>query len=83
MRERLRSFLGVWAPMIVGVALIALAVNFILALRSGPSDPIFPLDPAAAWGCGGAVIVVGVLLIGSTYGRWRKVRLASAGKFER
>lgn len=76
MRERLRSFMGVWAPMLVGIAFIVGAVNFLVAPRAGPQDPNFPLDPAAAWACGGALIVVGAILLLSTYGRWKKVRLA-------
>lgn len=82
MRERLRSFLGVWAPMLLGIAFIAGALNFLLAPRAAPADPNFPLDPAAAWACGGGLIVVGALLLLSTYGRWKKVRLARGPRRE-
>lgn len=78
-RERARAFLGVWAPLILGVLLIALAVNFLLAPRVPGPNPIFVLDPTAAGLCGGAVIVVGAILVLSTIGRWRKVRRARGG----
>ena len=76
MRERIRAFLGVWAPLILGVLLIAFAVNFLLAPRSPSGNPNFVLDPAAAAVCGGLVILVGGVLILSTVGRWRKARLS-------
>ncbi|MBI4415539.1 MAG: hypothetical protein HY557_00975 [Euryarchaeota archaeon] len=78
---RVREVLGVWAPMLVGILLIAFAVNFLLRAPAGSGDPYFPLDPAAAAVCGGGVVAIGGILILSTYGRWRKVRAARrAGK---
>ena len=74
MRERLREALGVWAPMLVGVLLLVVAVNFLLTARAPGMDPTFRLDPVAATLCGSLVIGVGGLLVLSTYGRWRKVR---------
>jgi len=76
-RERLRAFLGVWAPMLLGVLLIGLAVNFLIVGRGPTTNPYFVLDPVGAAFCGGAVIVVGFILVLSTLGRWRKVRQAS------
>jgi hypothetical protein len=61
--------------MVVGLLLIALAVNFLLTVR-GTSDPVFRIDPVGAAACGLAVIFVGGLLLLSTYGRFRKVRRA-------
>ncbi len=78
MRERVRSFLGVYAPMIVGLLGIALAVSFLLTPRPPPTIPLFAVDPIAAAACGGGVILVGAILILSTVGRWRKVRRARA-----
>jgi len=73
-RERVRSFLGVYAPMIVGLLLIGLAVNFLLASPAAATSPWFVLDPLSSAMCGGIVILVGCILILSTMGRWRKVR---------
>jgi len=75
-RERVRSFLGVWAPMILGVLLIALAVNFLVSPRSPSAYPSFVVDPVGAFVCGGIVILIGGILMMSTYGRWRKARAA-------
>ena len=74
-----RAFLGVWAPMILGLLLIALAVNSLLVPSAVPANPGFPLNETAARACGGGVILVGGLLILSTLGRWRKIRLARRG----
>ena len=73
MRERIRAVIGLWTPMVLGLVLIGLAVNFLI---SPPSvrDPLFRLEPFAAVACGGGVILVGGLLILSTYGRWRKLQ---------
>ena len=76
MRESVREFLGVYAPLIVGVLLVVVAVNFLLAPRAPAANPWFVLDPLAADACGGIVILVGGLLVLSTLGRWRKVRRA-------
>ncbi len=78
MRERVRGFLGVWAPMILGLALVAVAVNFLVAPRPPPGGACEPfcLDASAAAACGGFVILVGLVLVLSTVGRWRKVRRA-------
>ncbi len=76
MREQIRAFLGVWAPMILGLVLIALAVNFLVIGGGTSRNPLFPIDPLGAAFCSGAVIVVGGILILSTLGRWRKVRIA-------
>lgn len=62
--------------MILGLLLIALAVNFLVIGGGSSRNPLFPVEPLAAAFCGGAVIVVGAILILSTLGRWRKVRRA-------
>lgn len=71
-------------PMAVGVLLIAVAVNFLSGLVSNPPDAgpgdIWSLDPRASAVCGGGVIVVGAILILSTFGRWRKAQSARRGR---
>ena len=76
MRERVRAFLGVWAPMILGVLVIALAVSYLLAPPAQGENPIFAVDPLASAACGLLLVAVGGIMIASTYGRWRKARLA-------
>ena len=76
MRERVREALGVWAPMLVGILLLVVGVNFLLTAREGGGDSTFQLEPVGSALCGGLVLVVGGLLVLSTYGRWRKVRAA-------
>jgi len=75
-RERLRGFLGVYAPLIIGLLLIVLAVNFLLSPPNPAANPVFAVDPLAAGACGVIVILVGGVLLFSTLGRWRKVRAA-------
>lgn len=74
MRERVREALGVWMPMGLGFLLIAVAVNFLLTPRTSSPDPLFPIDPLAAAVCAGVLVLVGAVLVLSTYGRLRKAR---------
>ena len=76
MRERLREFFGVYAPLIVGILVIVPAVNFLISPRAPAANPWFAIDPLAAAACSGMVIIVGLVLVLSTLGRWRKVRAA-------
>ena len=76
MREQVRTFLGIYAPLLIGLALILVAVNFLLAPPSAAANPWFAVDPLASAACGGIVILVGGTLAVSTLGRWRKMRLA-------
>jgi len=68
--------------MLIGLVLIALALNFLITPRAppGPSCEPFCVDPAAEVACGGGVVFVGVLLVMSTIGRWRKVRRTMTDK---
>lgn len=75
MRERVREFLGVWAPMLLGLLIIALAVSFLLSPPPPNPNPVFTVDPLASAACGLVLIFVGAVLMVSTYGRWRKARL--------
>ena len=76
MRERIRAFLGVYAPMIVGVGIIVLAVSYLVTPRPPNPNPLFNVDALTSAACAGIVILVGGILILSTTGRWRKVRAA-------
>lgn len=82
MRERVREFLGVWAPMILGVLIIASAVSFILSPPPPSTSPYFLVDPAAYDACGLLLVLLGAVLVLSTFGRWRKARAARAPREE-
>ena len=68
-RERLRTFLGFWAPVLIASLLVGVAVNFYLFANLGD------LEGWRAF-CTAAVIFVGALLLVSSYGRLRKARAA-------
>jgi len=74
-RERIRAVLGVWAPMTIGLVLIATALNFYFnaQLTGGLLEPNLE-----AWRgvCAAGVVFVGALLVLSTTGRYRKARAA-------
>lgn len=74
--ERLRALLGVWAPMAIGLWIIATAVLFYLTADLSPSGA-FRQD-LESWRlvCSGGVFFVGALMILSTTGRYRKARAA-------
>jgi hypothetical protein len=77
--ERVRTFLGVWAPIILGGLVIAFALNFIL--RTSETPDRWPEDLSwDAWraACAGGLIFIGVLLGLSTLGRYRKTKEARA-----
>ena len=57
-RPRLREVLGVWAPMLVGLLLVAVAANFLIAARGPSVDPYFRLDPVSSTLCGAGVIAI-------------------------
>lgn len=77
MSERLRTFLGVWAPMAFGVLLIGTAVNFYLHADLGLGIRVPDVE---SWrlACSSGVVFVGGVMILSTYGRFRKMRAARA-----
>ena len=76
MRERVREFLGVWAPMILGLVIIGSAVGFILSPTPPSTSPYFVVDPLAYDVCGLLLAFIGGILVLSTFGRWRKTRAA-------
>src|SRR2546422_11005223 len=47
-RERVRTFLGVWAPLIIGGLLIVFAVNFLLTATT-PSGPFSRWPAEFSW----------------------------------
>jgi len=71
--ERVRSFLGVWAPMAIGLFIIVTSVSFYFTatlignVRTGDLEP---------WRlvCSAGAFFVGGLLIFSTYGRYTKTK---------
>ena len=73
--ERVRTFLGVWAPLIVGGLLIIFAVNFFLTATT-PSGPFSRWPAEFSWDlwrgiCTGALVFIAVVLGISTWGRAR------------
>src|SRR5207245_10195492 len=74
--ERVRSILGVWAPMAIGVFIIVTSVNFYF--NANLTNGLFPGD-LGSWRLvcsAGAFFVAGVLLL-STLGRSRQTKAAS------
>jgi len=71
--ERIRAFLGVWMPMIIGLFVIVTAANFLFLadLTGGPLQP-----SVESWRlvCSGGAFFVGSLLMLSTYGRHKKAK---------
>ena len=72
----MREFLGVWAPMILGLVIIGSAVGFILSPTPPSTSPYFIVDPLAYDVCGLLLAFIGGILVLSTFGRWRKARAA-------
>ena len=81
MSPRVRAFLGVWMPLILGGLVIALAANFLAATSTPPSGPPWPKGYSwDAWraACAGGLVFVGVVLGISTLGRYQKAKAARA-----
>ncbi len=76
-RERVRSILGVWMPMVIGLWIIATAVIFYFTADLTPSGP-FGQD-LESWRlvCSAGVFLIGGLLLMSTFGRFQKARAAA------
>ncbi len=73
-RERVRSILGVWMPMVIGLWIIATAVIFYVTANLTASGP-FGQD-LESWRlvCSAGVFLLGSLLLMSTFGRFQKAR---------
>jgi len=95
-RERVRAFLGVWAPLIIGGLLIIFAVNFFLTATT-PSGPFSRWPAEFSWDlwrgiCTGGLVFIAVILGISTWGRarssgarrraWEKYRKSKEGGTE-
>ena len=76
--ERVRTFLGVWAPLILGGLLVAIAVNFFVTATS-PSGPFSRWPVEFSWDlwravCSAGLVFIAVILGISTLGRVRSSR---------
>jgi len=71
--ERVRSVLGVWAPMAIGLFIIITSVSFYLTASLIGNELTGNLEP---WRlvCSAGAFFVGGLLIFSTYGRYTKTK---------
>ncbi len=76
-RERVRSILGVWMPMVIGLWIIATALIFYFTANLTASGP-FGQD-LESWRlvCSAGVFLLGALLLMSTFGRFQKARVAA------
>jgi hypothetical protein len=73
--ERVRVILGVWAPMAIGLFIIATSVNFYVTAQLSDVPLAGNLE---SWRlvCSAGAFFVGAVLLLSTYGRYRKAREA-------
>jgi hypothetical protein len=71
--ERVRSILGVWAPMAIGVFIIVTSISFYFTASLTGNVLTGDLEP---WRlvCSAGAFFVGGLLIFSTYGRYTKTK---------
>jgi hypothetical protein len=71
--ERVRSVLGVWAPMVIGLFIIVTSVSFYFTATLTGNVLTGDLEP---WRliCSAGAFFVGGLLIFSTYGRYTKTK---------
>ena len=69
--ERVRSILGVWAPMAIGLLIIITSINFYFTAKL--TNGFFAGD-LESWRlvCSAGAFFVGAVLLLSTYGRYRK-----------
>jgi len=73
--ERVRSILGVWAPMAIGVFIIVTSINFYFTANL--TNGLFAGD-LGSWRlvCSAGAFFVGGVLLLSTFGRYRKTKAA-------
>ena len=76
--ERVRSVLGVWAPMAIGLFIIVTSINFYFTATLASSILTGDLE---SWRlvCSAGAFFIGGLLILSTYGRYSKTRSRRKG----
>src|SRR5256712_10413823 len=72
--ERIRSILGVWAPMAIGLFIIVTSINFYRTALLGNT----PVGNLESWRlvCSAGAFFVGSVLMLSTYGRDQKTKAA-------
>jgi len=73
--ERIRSILGVWAPMAIGLFIILTSINFYVTANLTNGLFVGNLESWRLVCSAGAFFVGGVLLL-STFGRHRKTKAA-------
>ncbi len=73
--ERVRSILGVWAPMGIGLFIIVTSINFYFTAQLADTPLAGNLESWRLVCSAGAFFVGGVLML-STYGRYRKTKEA-------
>src|SRR2546425_376261 len=73
--ERIRSILGVWAPMAIGLFIIVTSINFYFTANLTNGLFVGNLESWRLVCSAGAFFVGGVLLL-STFGRYRKTKAA-------
>lgn len=73
--DRIRSILGVWAPMAIGLFIIVTSVNFYLFANLTNGLFVGNLESWRLVCSAGAFFLGGVLML-STYGRYRKTKEA-------
>lgn len=73
--ERVRTILGVWMPMALGIAIIATAINFYITADLGGGIWVQDLE---SWRlvCAAGAAFIGAIGILSTYGRYKKTKAA-------
>jgi len=71
--ERIRSVLGVWAPMAIGVFIIFTSISFYFTAPLTGNVLTGDLEPWRLL-CSAGAFFVGGLLIFSTYGRYTKTK---------
>lgn len=76
--DRLRALLGLWAPLVLGLWIIATAILFYTTADLRASG-LFHQD-LESWRlvCSAGVIFVGAALILSTYGRYKRAKAAAS-----
>jgi len=73
--ERVRSILGVWAPMAIGFFIIVTSINFYFTAKLEGGFLVGQLESWRLVCSAGAFFVGGVLIL-STYGRYTKTKEA-------
>ena len=76
-RERVRSILGVWMPMVIGLWIIVTAVIFYFTADLTSTGPFGQNLESWRLVCSAGVFLIGGLLLLSTFGRFQKARAAA------